>query len=315
MQRIGRETLYSGGGIKLSVMKKRNLFYRQGVDGWLFIAPVVLGTVFFSLVPVVFSLVVSFSEWDGLNPPRFNGWHNYLLLLGKDRYFSQSVVNTLRFSFGSIPVAMAFGLVLALLVNQKIKGVGIYKTAYFAPVVTSSVAIAMVWCWIFAPDYGLLNTGLTNLFGIRGPDWLNQSNTALFAVILVQIWHTAGYNMVIYLAGLQGIPEHFYEAARIDGASVWHQFRYITLPLLSPTTFFLTITSIISSFQVFNLIYVMTNGGPGYATSVYIYYLYQNAFSYFKMGYASSMAWLLFILISAITIFQWKLSDRWVFYN
>ena len=298
-----------------TLSRKRGLFWQQAIDGWLFITPVVVGTVLFSLVPVVFSLMVSFTEWDGLNAPVFNGLHNYALLLGKDRYFSQSVKNTLWFTFGSIPVSLALGLLLSLLVNQKIRGVGIYKTAYFAPVVTSSIAIAMVWAWIFAPDYGLLNTILANVFGIMGPDWLNQSNTALFAVIIVQIWHTAGYNMVIYLAGLQGIPEHLYEAAKIDGASGWQQFRHITLPMLSPTTFFLLITSVISSFQVFNLIYVMTNGGPGYATSVYIYYLYQNAFSFFKMGYASAMAWLLFILIAAITLVQWQLSDRWVFYN
>lgn len=299
----------------LNMPKKRGLLWQQGVDGWLFITPVVVGTVLFSLVPVVFSLVVSFTEWDGLNLPRFNGLHNYSLLIGKDRYFLQSVKNTLLFTLGSVPVSMAFGLLLSLLVNQKIRGIGVYKTAYFAPVVTSSIAIAMVWAWIFAPEYGLLNSLLANVFGIRGPDWLNQSNTALLAVTMVQIWHTAGYNMVIYLAGLQGIPEHLYEVAKIDGASGWQQFWRITLPLLSPTTFFLLITSVISSFQVFNLIYVMTNGGPGYATSVYIYYLYQNAFSFFRMGYASAMAWLLFILIATITIVQWRLSNKWVFYN
>jgi multiple sugar transport system permease protein len=166
---------------------------------------------------------------------------------------------------------------------------------------------------MFSPNIGLLNSTL-NMMGIRGPDWLGASYWAMFAVILVQVWFVSGYNMVIYLAGLQGIPETLYESARLDGASSWQQFVHITLPMLSPTSFFLMITSVIGSFQVFNLIYVLTQGGPAYATTVYIHYLYLNAFNYFKMGFASAMAWLLFIVLAGITFVQMKMQKRWVHY-
>jgi ABC-type sugar transport system permease subunit len=193
-------------------------------------------------------------------------------------------------------------------------GQNFYRTAFFAPSVTSTIAIGIVFSFIYEPNMGLLNSVLYTI-GIQGPDWLGSSRFALMSVIIVQVWGHAGYNMVIYLAGLQGIPKSYYESARIDGANRFHQFWYITLPMLSPTTFFLMITSFIGSFQVFNLVYVMTEGGPGYATTVYIHYLYLKAFEHFQMGYASAMAWVLFVVIGLITVFQWKMQKRWVHYQ
>jgi multiple sugar transport system permease protein len=209
---------------------------------------------------------------------------------------------------------MLLALGLAVLCNQKLPLTTFFRTAFFIPYVSNVVAVAIVWFWVFKPDNGILNSFL-RLFGIAGPAWLTDLTWAMPAVILVSVWQGVGYPMVILLAGLQGIPEDYYDAAKVDGASIWRRFRDITLPLLTPTLFFLLITQFIASFQVFGIIYVMTRGGPANATSVYIYYLYQNAFAFGKLGYASAMAWILFVLIAAFTFIQWKLQKRWVFYE
>jgi ABC-type sugar transport system permease subunit len=295
-------------------MGQKKLFVKDQIEGWIFILPILTGTVVFSFIPVIYSLVVSFSNWDGINLPVFIGFANYARLLFEDVYFHKAVFNTIVFTFASVPLGMAGGLFLALLANQPVPFKNIFRTAYFAPSITSTVAIALVWGLIFSPNTGLLNATL-NILGINGPDWLGTSRWAMPAVILVEVWFVSGYNMVIYLAGLQGIPESLYESARLDGANRWHQLVKITLPMLSPTSFFLMITSVISSFQVFNLIYVLTQGGPAYATTVYIHYLYLNAFNYFNMGFASSMAWLLFIVLAGITFVQMKMQKRWVHYE
>ncbi|MDR1905024.1 MAG: sugar ABC transporter permease [Treponema sp.] len=295
-------------------MGRKKLLGKEEFEGWIFILPILLGVVVFSFVPVIYSLVVSFTNWDGINPPKFTGFENYIRLLFEDEYFHKAVFNTFVFTFVSVPLGMAGGLFLAMLANQPVPFKNAFRTAYFAPSITSTVAIALVWGLIFSPNTGLLNSTL-NMLGINGPDWLGTSKWAMPAVILVEVWFVSGYNMVIYLAGLQGISESLYESARLDGANRWRQFIHITLPMLSPTSFFLMITSVISSFQVFNLIYVLTQGGPAYATTVYIHYLYLNAFNYFKMGFASSMAWLLFIVLAGITFVQMKMQKRWVHYE
>jgi multiple sugar transport system permease protein len=205
-------------------------------------------------------------------------------------------------------------MVLALLCNRSMRGVYWYRTAFFAPNVTSTVAISLVWFWLYAPDVGLINWGLSQM-GIEGPAWLSSVTWAMPAVIVVGVWQHVGYPMMILLAGLQGVPESLYEAAKLDGATATQRFRHVTLPLLSPSIFFLLITQFIASFQVFGLIYVMTGGGPANATNVYIHYLYQNAFSFGRLGYASAMAWVLFALIGLITLIQWRLQKRWVFYE
>ncbi len=287
---------------------------RNTIEGWMFIGPVILGVLSFQFVPILISMYASLTSWDGLRSPQFVGIANFVRLVTNDRFFRITLRNTLTYTFGHIPLTLGLALCLALLCNRKMIGVTWFRTAYFTPVVTNSVAISLVWLWLYAPDVGLFNWFLS-LFGIDGPDWLSSSRWAMPAIILVSVWHGAGYPMVILLAGLQGIPQMLYEAATIDGASAWRRFRHVTLPLLTPTLFFLTITQFISSFQVFGLIYVMTRGGPANATNVYIYYLYQNAFSYGKMGYASAMAWILFAVIASITLIQWRLQKHWVFYE
>ena len=302
------------GGTSRTIFGIPRLYLRENFEGWLFVAPAVLGVLSFSLFPVVYSLYASMTQWDAVNPPTWVGIDNYVTMLTRDTLFWRVFGNTLYYALGSVPPRIVLGLVLALLVNRKLRGVTWYRTAYFAPVVTNVIAIGIVFAWIYAPDYGLVNVVLS-AFGIQGPSWLSDSVWAMPAVIMVETWHQAGYVMVLFLAGLQGIPETLYEAARIDGANRWQQFRAITLPLLSPTTFFILIMSFINSFQVFGLIYIMTSGGPANATNVYIYYLYQNAFQYSKMGYASAMAWVLFLVIGMVTLFQWRVQRMWVFYQ
>lgn len=287
---------------------------RQNLEGWLFIAPVVVGVLAFYFVPILVSLYASFTNWDGLTPAKWVGLFNYERLFTRDQYFKRSVVNTLFYVAGHIPLTIGLALALALLCNRQMRGVTWFRTAYFIPVVTNVVAVSLVWSYFFAPRHGIVNWFLS-LFGITGPSWLTDSQWAMPAVIIVSIWFGVGYPMVILLAGLQGIPEIYYDAAKVDGASAWTRFRHVTLPLLTPAIFFLTITQFISSFQVFGIIYVLTGGGPARATSVYIYYLYQNAFENSRMGYASAMAWVLFAVIALITLIQWKLQKRWVFYE
>ncbi len=287
---------------------------RQNLEGWLFIAPVVVGVLTFYFVPILVSLYTSFTNSDGLTRPDWVGLFNYERLITRDQFFRRSLVNTLFYVAGHIPLTLGLALGLALLCNRKVRGVTWFRTAFFIPVVTNVVAVSLVWSFFFSPRGGIMNWFLS-LFGIAGPSWLTDTRWAMPAVIIVSVWFGVGYPMVILLAGLQGIPEIFYDAAKVDGTTAWGRFRYVTLPLLTPSLFFLTITQFISSFQVFGIIYVLTGGGPARATSVYIYYLYQNAFQNSRMGYASAMAWILFVIIALITLVQWKLQKRWVFYE
>jgi multiple sugar transport system permease protein len=287
---------------------------RQNLEGWLFIAPVVVGVLTFYFVPILVSLYTSFTNSDGLTRPDWVGLFNYERLITRDQFFRRSLINTLFYVAGHIPLTLGLALGLALLCNRKVRGVTWFRTAFFIPVVTNVVAVSLVWSFFFSPRGGIMNWFLS-LFGIAGPSWLTDTRWAMPAVIIVSVWFGVGYPMVILLAGLQGIPEIFYDAAKVDGTTAWERFRYVTLPLLTPSLFFLTITQFISSFQVFGIIYVLTGGGPARATSVYIYYLYQNAFQNSRMGYASAMAWILFIIIALITLVQWRLQKRWVFYE
>jgi len=287
---------------------------RRNIEGWIFIGPAILGILAFQFVPILVSMYASLTTWDGMNPPEFTGIGNFRRLVVEDTFFRETLRNTIVFTLGHIPLTIVIALMLALLCNLNLPGISIFRTAYFIPAVSNVVAISVVWFWIYQPQNGVLNSMLSRI-GIEGPAWLSSTTWAMPAVIMVSVWQGVGYPMVILLAGLQGIPHELYEAARIDGASQWNQFRKITIPLLTPTLFFLLITQFISSFQVFGIIYVMTQGGPANATSVYIYYLYQNAFAFGRMGYASAMAWILFAIIAVVTFVQWKLQKRWVFYE
>lgn len=286
----------------------------EHVFGWLFILPVVIGVCFFQFYPIMVSVYASFTNWTGLNDPAFIGAENYTRLVTADRFFRLTLRNTVYYTLGSIPLSISLAMILALLCNRSMRMVYWYRTAFFAPNVTSTVAISLVWFWLYAPDVGLINWVLS-LFGIEGPAWLSSLTWAMPAVIVVGVWQHVGYPMLILLAGLQGIPESLYEAAKLDGAGPLYRFRHVTLPLLTPSLFFLLITQFIASFQVFGLIYVMTQGGPANATNVYIHYLYQNAFAFGRLGYASAMAWVLFLIIALITLVQWQMQKRWVFYE
>lgn len=288
--------------------------WRRHLTGWLFIGPVILGIMSFQVVPILVSLFASLTRWSGLTPPVFIGVDNYVQLTTDDQFFRTTLRNTLYFVAGHVPLTILIALGLALLCNRQMRGVNVFRAAYFVPSISNIVAISVVWFWIYQPRSGLLNATLSQV-GIDGPAWLSSLTWAMPAVIVVSVWQGVGYPMIILLAGLQSIPENLYDAAKIDGAGSWNRFRNITLPLLTPTFFFLMITQFIASFQVFGIIYVMTNGGPANATSVYIYYLYQNAFSFGRMGYASAMAWILFVILALITFVQWKLQKRWVFYG
>ena len=287
---------------------------REWLAAAIFLAPNMIGLTVFIVIPVIAGFVISFTEWDMLSAPEFIGFDNYVELLTDDRFFWLTLKNTLVYSLFVIPGSIVISLLLALALNTHIRGVGIYRTIYFLPFVSSTIAISLVWKWIMHPDFGILN-GFLGLFGVPRLGWLQDRNMALFSVAIVAIWHSAGYNMTIFLAGLKGIPKTYYEAAEIDGATYWQRFWRITFPLLTPTLFFVLVISLIGSFQVFNLVYIMTDGGPGSSTQVYVYYLWENGFSYFRMGYASAMAYILFLIMLVITLFQVRLLGSRVNYD
>ncbi len=285
--------------------------------GLLFVMPVVLGTLIFNVLPVLASLVISFTHWDLITPPEFAGVENYLALT-EDPFAVNAMKNTVFFALGSVILGLALSLGLALLVNQRLMGIQLFRLAYFMPFIVTVSAVGLVWQLLLNGKLGLVNLALGSI-GIQGPSWLVDPQWAIFSVIIISVWQGAGYSMMIFLAGLQNVPQDLYDSAKIDGAGRWASFRYVTWPMLSPTTFFILIITIINSFQVFTLIYVLTTvGGPEgrlRALDVWVFNIWQQAFSYFRMGYASSMAWVLFIIIAIITLFQWQYGKRWVHYQ
>ncbi len=282
-------------------------------EGYLFIAPLFVGIFAFILIPILVSFVMSFTKWDFVTSPEFVGIQNYIQMLTKDRLFWKVLGNTFRYVLFSVPLSATIPLALAVLLNQKVPGITFYRVAFFLPLVTSVVAIGLLWRWMYDSDFGLINYVLQS-FGIQGPHWLSDPNLAMPAVVFATVWQGLGYNIIIYLAGLQGIPDHLYEAATIDGAGDLQKFFRITIPMLTPQIFFVLVVSFIGGFQSFGLIYVMTQGGPVNSTNVYVYYLWQTAFSSAKMGYASALSWVLTLIMVAATLFQVRLSRRWVFY-
>lgn len=285
----------------------------RNIEGWAFVAPLVFGIAAFQLVPIGLSLYTSFTEWDGIRPPQFIGLENYAQLATGDPIFTEVLGNTILFTVLSVPLTVVSALILALFGNMKVRGTAFFRTAFFVPYVMNVVAIGFVWYYVLSPD-GMLNEAL-GMVGISGRSWLADSTWVIPAIVIASVWQGLGYPMVILLAGLQNIPEELMEAAQVDGAPVHIRILRITLPLLTPQIFFVTIAQFIASFQVFGLIYIMTQGGPGYSSSVYIYYLWQAAFSQGRFGYASAMAWLVVVLMVIVTWVQWKLQKKWVFYE
>lgn len=289
------------------------LLNNDNLVGYLFVAPLILGLIIFTYGPVLVAFALSFTKGDYISIPKWIGLDNYRALL-EDKLFWKSLVNTLYYVAGVVPASMVLSLLLAMAMNQKLRGIVLFRTIFFLPTISSSVAISLMWLWIYNPEFGVLNFLLRQI-GIKGPAWLSSTTWAMPAVIIMAVWRGLGYSMLIYLAGLQGIPDVYYEAAAIDGAGRWAKFWHITVPLLSPTTFMLLILSIIGAFQVFEYTYVMTGGGPVYSTLTMVLYVYNNAFRDFQMGYASALAYILFFILLILTIIQFRLQRLWVHYE
>ena len=293
--------------------QRLSLARREALTFYLLISPWLLGLLLFVLGPMIASLFISFTRWDLLSPARFVGLQNYQKMLARDPLFWQSLKVTAIYTVVYVPLELAGGLVLALLMNQKLRFRGVFRTIYYLPSVLPGVAFVVLWMWILNPDVGLINT-LLSYVGIDGPRWLADPRWALPALLMMSLWGL-GRSMVIYLASLQGIPQHLYEAAAIDGANTWQAFWKITLPMLTPTVFFNLVLSVISTFQTFTSAFVATDGGPLDSTLFYVLYLFRQAFQFFNMGYASALAWVLFLIILVLTLLIVRSADRWVYYE
>lgn len=288
---------------------------RTDVTGYLFIAPNIIVFLLFTIIPIIFSLVISFSDWDytqGFSNINFNLGMNYINMW-KDEWFVKSLINTVVYAVSLVPITVFLALIISVLVDKYVIGKTPVKLALFMPYISNIVAISIVWVVMYSP-YGPITQFIKSM-GIKNPpQWLGDPNWALTGIIIMSIWAGIGYAVMIYTSAIQSLPEELYEAAQLDGANGLQQFFKITVPLLSPTTFFLVTTTLIGSFQVFGQIYIMTKGGPGTSTHVLVYYIYTSAFTFFKMGYAASMSWILFIILFLVTIVQWKFQDKWVNY-
>ncbi len=283
------------------------------MEGFLCIFPWFVGFILFTAAPMIGSLVLSFTRWEVLSPLEWIGFKNFERM-AVDELFYTALINTAYISLGSVPLQLAFALLIALGLNQKLAGVGIYRTIFYLPSQVPLVSNALLWMWMLNPDFGLVNLALSWV-GIPGPQWLWDPIMAKPAIIVITLWGV-GQAMMIFLAGLQGISETLYEAASIDGAGAWTRFRHITLPMLSPILFFNLVIGIIASFQAyFTLVYITTKGGPANATLIYIIYIFLKAFQDFEMGYAAALAWVLFLVVMAFTGFQFWLARRWVYYE
>jgi multiple sugar transport system permease protein len=286
----------------------------EGLAAGLFLLPNLIGFLIFTAIPVGAAFILAFYDYDLLLGASWAGLENFREMFTTDEVFRAALFNTVYFTAVSVPLSVVLGLVTAMLVNQALRGIVIFRSIFLLPYVTVTVALSLVWKWIYLPDIGLINSVL-GVFGIDGPPWLTSGTWAMPALILMSVWKGFGYNMVIFLAGLQGIPDHLYDAAKVDGATAWRRFLNVTLPLLSPTTFFVVVISVISSFQVFDQALIMTNGGPGTATTTLVLYIYQVGFQSFEMGYAAAVALVLFAAIFVFTVIQFLLQRRWVTYD
>lgn len=281
--------------------------------GLLFAAPAIVGLLLFTAYPIVASVYYSFTSYSVLQPPIWVGFENYRILLTDDPLFYTTLYNTLFMAVFTIPLSVIVAMGLAMLLNLKVRGQAFYRTIFYLPTIVPFVASSVLWLWIYNPQYGILNSLLWYV-GIQGPGWLNDPGWAKPALIIMNLWGVGSW-MVIYLAGLQDVPQELYEAAELDGARWWDRTLHLTLPFMSPYILFSVIQMVIGVFQYFTQVAVMTAGGPADSTRVYAFYLYQNAFTFFKMGYASAMAWLLFIFVVILTIIIFRTSARRVYYG
>lgn len=284
-----------------------NLSNSQASAAWIFVFPALLGMLIFIIIPIFFSFGLSFAKWDLLNPIQFVGLDNYKEIF-TEPLFGKILLNTVVFALATSFFGVIIPLIIAAIMNSKIRGTDFFKTAYFLPFITPMIVIGIVWEWIFDPNIGLLNKVLQVHI-----NWLYDPHWAMPALILVSVWKLIGYNMIIFLSGFSGISNSMFEAAKIDGANPVETFFYVTIPLLSPTIFFVVIITAVSSFQVFDLIYLMTQGGPLDSTNVLVYAIYKNAFEYFNAGKASAIAYVLFVIILVLTLLQWNMRKKLVY--
>ncbi|KEO79980.1 carbohydrate ABC transporter permease [Paenibacillus sp. SEL3] len=281
--------------------------------GLLFALPAILGLMIFTIGPIAASFVFSLTDWTIGGQMTFIGLDNYRTILTEDNTFSQSMFVTTYYALGSVPLGLAAAFIIALLLNQKVKGLSVFRTIYYLPTIVPSIANTMLWLWMFNPDFGLLNSLLEGV-GLPGSKWIYDESTAIPSLIMMSTWGI-GNTVIIFLAGLQSVPTHLYEAAEVDGGNRWHKFFHITIPSMTPTIFFNLVMSLISTFQAFNQAYVMTNGGPNNSTLFYVFYLWRTAFTETKIGYASALAWILFFVIMVLTVLIFSTSKKWVHYE
>jgi multiple sugar transport system permease protein len=286
----------------------------RNLEGWLFALPWVIGLLVFFLGPMLASVYFSFTRYNGVNPPVWVGFDNYVELLARDPLTWHSLIVTTVYAVISVPLNLAVGLAVAILLNQAVRGLAVWRTIFYLPSVISDVAVALLWQWMFNTRFGVINYLLKLWFGIEGPNWLGDSSAVMPAFVLMSLWAVGG-SMLINLAALQGVPTALYEAAKIDGARTWSLFRHITLPMISPVIFFNLILGIIQALQSFTNFYILTDGGPNNATLTFMLYLYRRAFQFLQMGHGSAMAWLLFLYLAVLTALVFRGSRAWVYYE
>jgi multiple sugar transport system permease protein len=299
----------------VQVRRKRStsLGRHEAMWGYILVSPWIIGFILFTAGPMLASLGLSLTDYDVVNTPQYIGLTNYARMLTQDPRFWQSLKVTLVYAVVAIPLGLAAGLGLALLLNVKVPGIAVWRTIYYMPSVVSGAAVSVLWLYIFNPRFGVANW-ILSWFHIKGPNWLSSPDWALPSLILMSLWGVGG-GMIIYLAGLQGVPTALYDAALVDGANSWQRFWHITLPMISPVIFYNLVTGIIGTFQYFTNAYIMTDGGPNDATLFYNLYLYVSGFRYLAMGYASALAWVLFFIVLGLTTLIFKSSAAWVYYE
>lgn len=301
----------SRGG-RLRFLPRLSIAQREALDGYVCISPWLIGMVVFTLGPFVASLAFSFLRWNMIRPPVYIGLDNYIELFG-DKFVGYATKATVYYAALSVPAGLLGGLAVALLLNQDIRGLSFYRMIIYSPAVVSGVATAMLWLWLLDPGIGLINSAL-KMIGINGPAWLVQEESAVPALVLVSLWGIGG-GMLVLLGALQNVPTTLYDAAKVDGAGAFGRFWHVTVPMISPILLFNLVTGFIGAMQAFTNAYVMTSGGPHYATMFYVLYLYRTAFVDFRMGYASALAWLLFVVIMLLTMLILRSSSLWVYYE
>jgi multiple sugar transport system permease protein len=294
----------------ISPLRRRHI-----AEGYLYLTPWLIGYVVFTAGPVLASLVLSFTSYNLISAPTFVGFSNYVEAFTKDQQFWPSLERTFRYAVVSVPLGIVGSLAVALLLNVRVRGTTVFRTLFFMPSLVPIVASTVLWAWLLQPDWGLVNYTIYQLTGQPGPRWFQAPEWAMTGLISLSLWTSiGGTRMIIFLAGLQGVPQELYDAAAIDGAGAWGRFRNVTLPLITPTVFFNLVLGVIGALQVFTSAFIATGGGPAYATWFYALHIYKQAFSYFSMGYASALAWVFLLIILALTWVQFKLSRRWVYY-